>query len=205
MKAGGCEGTVTVAYGGVACGTITVTNPLKDYQGAVTGSPTLSPGETAIYYHDLGAGAIYTGDLPGTPFENAQGNGFIGTMSPSAPGGDIYKVSFTGPCNSKATMNVEARSCWYDAAGVVWNDESTWPRVGDYYRAGGRLWQIFSTAPQGPFEGAGDPCVGMYVDYIYSWSSQGATIHLICTGETSKQFVYRNFSYNEVLEDPGCL
>jgi hypothetical protein len=106
MKPGGCQGTVTVTYGGRVCGTLTVVNPMNDYVGSIAGPTVLAAGDTAIYYHDLGPGAKYTGNLPGTPFENDLGNGLIGTMSPTAPPNSVHIVSFSGPCNSKASKPV---------------------------------------------------------------------------------------------------
>ena len=57
MKEGGCEGTVTVTYGGRVCGTVTVINPLAQYIGSVVGDMSPERGEVVIYYHDLGDGA----------------------------------------------------------------------------------------------------------------------------------------------------
>lgn len=109
MKPGGCEGTVTVAYGGRVCGTLTVKNPKQDYVGSVVGPNVLEAGETAIYYHDLGPGATYTGTMPGTTFENELGNGVICTMPANAGSGDIpdsYSVAFDGACASHAGITV---------------------------------------------------------------------------------------------------
>jgi hypothetical protein len=115
MKAGGCEGVVTVTYGGRVCGTVGVTNPKKDYVGSVVGDDILDPGETAIYYHDLGPGAKYTGTLPGTPFENELGNGVTATMPGDAGDGASYTVSFDGPCGSSAAMTVQTYPSCVDA------------------------------------------------------------------------------------------
>lgn len=106
MKPGGCEGTVTVTYGGRICGTLTVTNPMKDYVGAVVGPNQLDAGETAIYYHDLGPGATYTGNAPGTNFENELGNGRIVTMPANAAQGAEYEVSFSGACGAVASKTI---------------------------------------------------------------------------------------------------
>ena len=106
MKEGGCEGTVTVAYGGRGCGTIEVTNPMQNYVGSVVGPNQLDAGETAIYYHDLGPGAKYTGNAPGTNFENELGNGRIVTMPANAPQGAEYEVSFSGACGAVASKTI---------------------------------------------------------------------------------------------------
>ena len=106
MKVGGCEGTVTVTYGGRVCGTLTVKNPKQDYVGSVVGPSLLAAGETAIYYHNLGAGATYTGTLSGTPFENELGNGVVCTMPANANMGQQFFVKFAGPCKSFAEMPV---------------------------------------------------------------------------------------------------
>lgn len=107
MKVGGCEGTVTVAYGGRVCGTITVSNPKQNYVGLVVGDDYLEPGQTAIYYHDLGPGAKYTGTLPlSSQFDGADGNGAVVTMPADAETGPGGKVSFSGPCNSTASKDV---------------------------------------------------------------------------------------------------
>lgn len=111
MRAGGCAGTVTVNYGGQVCGTIDVTNPMQDYVGAVSGPATLEPGETAIYYHDLGPGATYTGTLPGTPFSGELGHGITGTMPGNATSGQSFTVSFAGACGSTASMTVSPDPC----------------------------------------------------------------------------------------------
>ena len=111
LKTGGCEGTVTIAYGGRVCGTLTVTNPKKDYVGSVVGDSILEPGETAIYYHDLRPGAEYTGNLPGTIFDSELGHGMICTMDPSANQGATYTVSFSGACGSIASKTVTRQSC----------------------------------------------------------------------------------------------
>lgn len=108
MKSNGCEGKVTVMYGGRECGHVDVRNPLKDYQGSVVGPSSLPAGETAIFYHDLGKGATYTGTLPGTPFENELGNGIIGTMPANATPEALFKISFDGPCNSKASKTISS-------------------------------------------------------------------------------------------------
>lgn len=108
MMAGGCEGTVTVAYGGRVCGVIAVTNPKKDYVGVVVGESVLEPGETATYYHDLGPGATYKGSLPGSPISNDLGNGVICTMPGNAGPGTSYTVGFEGACGSSAQTTVSA-------------------------------------------------------------------------------------------------
>jgi hypothetical protein len=106
MRDGGCEGTVTVSYAGRVCGSINVVNPLKDYVGSVVGPDQLDAGETAIYYHDLGPGAKYTGNAPGTNFENELGNGRIVTMPANATQGAEYEVSFSGPCGAVASKTI---------------------------------------------------------------------------------------------------
>lgn len=109
MKPGRCEGTVTIAYGGRVCGSVAVENPLKDYVGSVTGPDMLEPGETAMYYHDLGTGAKYTGTLPlSSQFENELGNGAVVTMPGDSVNGESYTVSFDGLCGSSATTDVES-------------------------------------------------------------------------------------------------
>jgi hypothetical protein len=138
MREGGCQGTVTVAYGGRVCGQpLTVTNPKKDYVGNVAGDSVLEPGETAIYYHDLGPGAKYTGGLPGTPFENELGNGVIGTMPGDAAQGDEYVVSFDGACGSAASMSVQATPCLVSPSSVDYADSSTWPQIGQWLPCSG--------------------------------------------------------------------
>lgn len=122
MKPGGCEGTVTVAYGGRVCGVITVTNPKQDYVGSVVGPDVLGAGETAIYYHDLGPGAIYTGTLPlSSQFENELGNGAVVTMPPGATG--QHKVSFNGVCGASASKFVAA--VIEDCSGTIMTAEDT--------------------------------------------------------------------------------
>lgn len=108
MKSGGCEGSVTVAYGGVVCGTIAVRNPMKDYQGAVVGPSTMEPGKTAIYYHDIGTNTAYTGTIPGSQFDNELGSGVVATMPANAALGSEYTISFSGLCGSNATKTVTA-------------------------------------------------------------------------------------------------
>jgi hypothetical protein len=130
MKDGGCEGSVTVAYGGRVCGVITVTNPLKDYVGAVSGPSALEAGETAIYYHDLGPGATYTGNIAGTPFENELGNGVVCTAQPGAD--DIYEVSFSGVCGSSASKSVTVRDISADCTSGVNIGEGAFPGPGAY-------------------------------------------------------------------------
>jgi hypothetical protein len=109
MKTGGCEGTVTVTYGGRVCGMITVRNPIQGYSGVVAGDNFLDAGETAIYYHDLGIGARYTGSIPlSSQFENDLGNGAVVTMPGNASAGTEYAVSFDGMCGSSAAKTVTA-------------------------------------------------------------------------------------------------
>ena len=133
MKEGGCEGTVTVAYGGVVCGTITVINPKKNFVGSVVGPDTLNSGESAIYYHNLGPGAVYTGDLPGTPFENELGNGVIATMPANATGSRT--ASWNGVCGSRASKDVLSS----DTGCVIGTQQCTggaFPGTGGYYHDG---------------------------------------------------------------------
>jgi hypothetical protein len=106
LKPGGCEGKVTVSYAGQVCGEIEVTNPKQEFVGTITGPPSLSPGSPAMFYHDLGTGAEYTGSLPGTAFEEEIGNGVICTMPADATPGQEFQVSFTGQCGSSATKTV---------------------------------------------------------------------------------------------------
>lgn len=134
MKVGGCEGTVTVIYGGLVCGTITVTNPMQNYTGSVAGPSTMDAGETAIFYHDLGPGASYTGTLPGTPFENELGNGVIGTMPANAPFGASYTVAFTGLCGSNASKNVSTIGA--DCTGALPINVGAFPGTGAYVQYG---------------------------------------------------------------------
>jgi len=129
MRVDGCQGTVTVAYGGRACGTLTVTNPKKDYIGSVVGPDTLDRGETAIFYHDLGAGATYDGTLPGTPFEGDLGNGITGTMPGNAADGAEYSVKFIGLCGSSAESTVSVDGCSSPSATA---GTGSWPGVGAY-------------------------------------------------------------------------
>jgi hypothetical protein len=155
MSDTGCAGTVTVAYGGRICDSIAVTNPLNDYTGTVSGDAYLGPGESATYYHDLGAGAAYTGDLP---VIRSVDNGVICMMPANAPQGAIYEVSFTGLCNSSASMTV---SNLYDTEGnclapgygcgcppgpgtIVSNGESSSDPA--CYRVGDSCWTSMSTS-----------------------------------------------------------
>lgn len=104
-----CEGSINVKD---ACGTSISMSDAYSIIGAVTGESILYPGETAVYYHNLGPGATYTGDLPGTPFENEPGNGVVCTMPADAGDGVQYTVSFSGACGSSATMTVTSQpSC----------------------------------------------------------------------------------------------
>ncbi|MGE4442128.1 MAG: Ig-like domain-containing protein [Desulfomicrobium sp.] len=141
MKIGGCQGTVTIAYGGRVCGVITVNNPKKDYVGSVAGPNALEQGESAIFYHNLGPGAEYIGSLPGTPFENELGNGFIGTMDPSAADGQLFTVEFRGPCNSLVAHTVTAgiESC--DDIGST-SCIGAFPGTGGYFHYGGSAYVI---------------------------------------------------------------
>lgn len=134
MKPGGCEGTVTVTYGGAICGAIDVTNPMQGYVGSVVGPAILSPGETATYYHDLGVGASYTGTLPGTAFSNGLGNGIICTMPGNAQTDDEYSVAFTGQCGSHAELTVGSMPADCDFGVPV--GEGTFPGPGAYVRTG---------------------------------------------------------------------
>lgn len=106
MRPGGCKGTVTVTYGGRVCGTLTVTNPMMNYVGSVVGPDVMESGESAIFYHNLGIGATYTGSLPGTSFENELGNGVVCTM-PGSPA-PTYTVSFKGLCSAAASKSVSS-------------------------------------------------------------------------------------------------
>ncbi len=108
MKPGGCEGTVTVTYGGRVCGTVTVKNPVQDYTGVVSGPSYLNPGDMAVYYHDLGPGAKYTGTLPKTSDITEGGNGAICMMPANISGVETHTVSFAGACNSSAQMTVQS-------------------------------------------------------------------------------------------------
>jgi len=93
-----------------------VTNPMTDYVGNVAGSSYLAQGETAVYYHDLGPGAKYTGTLPkSSDISGEDGNGVIVTMPANAGMSSDYTVSFDGQCNSSASMTVSAL---YDSDGV---------------------------------------------------------------------------------------
>jgi len=131
MRAGGCAGTVTVAYGGRVCGTLKVTNPKMGYVGVVVGPTTLEPGDSAIYYHDLGPGAVYTGSMPGAPFENELGNGIVATMPANAQPADVYSVSFSGPCKSTAMAEVRMSGCGGPCgAYTAVNGQGGWPGVG---------------------------------------------------------------------------
>lgn len=140
MKVGGCQGAVTVAYGGRVCGTLAVRNPNKDYVGNIAGPDYLEAGDTAIYYHDLGPGAIYTGSLPGTPFSNELGNGVICTMPANASSGSTRTVSFTGICGSSATMTVYASvTCPYPSVGCG-SSPSVWSGTdGNCYTKGAQV------------------------------------------------------------------
>jgi len=167
MKPGGCEGTVTVTYGGRLCGTITVENPKKNYVGSVVGDDNLPPGETAIYYHDLGPGAKYTGSLPGTTFENELGNGVICTMPANVQTGASYTVSFTGPCVSSATKTVFAvtsGNCGHFSYGCGTSISSVWCSTDGQWKTTG------ATAQSGWLCLNNDTCGGQYWGATVSWN-----------------------------------
>lgn len=103
MREGGCEGTVTVSYGGRICGTLTVINPQAQYIGSVVGDLSPDRGEVVIYYHDLGAGATYVGDLPLVSSIEGGGTFFI---PGDAQSGDTYNVRWNGACGSYAEATV---------------------------------------------------------------------------------------------------
>lgn len=101
-----CSGSVKVYE---VCGeNLSKEKSIIGYIGSVVGPATLEPGETAIYYHNLGPGVAYTGNMPGMPFENELGNGVIATMPANADTGQQYNVSFTGVCDVVASMTVSA-------------------------------------------------------------------------------------------------
>jgi hypothetical protein len=146
MQPNGCEGTVTVAYGGRFCGTVTVRNPNKDYVGTVSGPGMLTQGESVIYYHDLGPGCSYTGTLPGSAFSNDLGNGVICTAPANAPDGTSHTVSFTGPCNSRASKTViVAEACDFGTA----CSEGTFPGVGGYVNYSNHVYRLAASFVEG--------------------------------------------------------
>lgn len=107
MKPGGCEGTVTVTYGGRICGTLTVRNPMQSYVGSVLGPSFLAAGDIAIYYHDLGPGAAYIGTLPKlSDISGPGGNGITAMMPANAGPNQEFTVKFDGSCNSRAEATV---------------------------------------------------------------------------------------------------
>lgn len=109
MREGGCEGTVTVSYGGRVCGTKNVINPQMQQIGTVVGDMSPERGEVVIYYHDLGLDATYAGDLP---MVSAIGGGGTFFVPGDAQAGDTYTVRWNGACGSYAEATVTVS--WYE-------------------------------------------------------------------------------------------
>jgi hypothetical protein len=128
-----CSGSVKVYE--VCGGNLSKAKSILGYSGSIAGPNSLEPGETAIFYHDLGPGAAYSGSLPGTTFENELGNGIVATMPGNATG--EYSVIFAGPCGSSAEMTVQTgipNSCAATSyTNGDWHNFGTpWPGIGEY-------------------------------------------------------------------------
>lgn len=119
LNADVCEGSITAIYGGMVCGTKTVTDSYASGSGVVVGPDALDPGDSAYYAHDLGASAEYTGTLE---LLSSSSGGAILRMPEGASGS--YSASWTGRCGVVGSMAVKAfDECW---------EEGEVPEVGMY-------------------------------------------------------------------------
>lgn len=125
-----CSGSVKVYE--VCGGNLSKSKSIIGHSGSVVGPAVLAAGESAIYYHDLGPGATYTGNLPGTPFNGESGNGVIVTMPANAANGAEYTVSFTGLCGSSASKSVNSMPACEDVPSSGCGN----PGAGHVYRQG---------------------------------------------------------------------
>lgn len=195
-----CSGEVKVYE---ICGeSLSKSKSIIGHSGSVVGPAVLEPGETAIYYHNLGPGVAYTGSLPGATFENELGNGVIGTMPANAEGGATYSVSFSGACGSTAEMTVEAYSCWYEPGNLDIFDAATYPVSGMYYRTHGHMWQIVTVSSSSGTMG-GSVCTPYTTESVYLLYGTGSRYQLFCTGP-GMQFSSVAFNFTIIYGDPGC-
>lgn len=100
---GACEGSITIAYGGVVCGSVSVTDSYADTVGVVVGEDSLEPEETGYFAHNLGTGddVEYTGTL--TLIDAGDGGAIL--QAPSA--GGVYTASWSSRCGVTAALTVE--------------------------------------------------------------------------------------------------
>jgi hypothetical protein len=102
---GACEGSISIFYGAVQCGTVDVTDSYSDTVGVVVGEELLEPGETGYFAHNLGAGTTYTGDLEVVSMAE-DGTSAVLMMPESASYGDTFTASWSGRCGVTASMDV---------------------------------------------------------------------------------------------------
>lgn len=124
-----------------ACGTILELSDTYTVVGAITGDKYLDNGETCVYYHNLGAGATYTGTL--IHIEDVAGEGGYGAVLQMPEGvghGTSYTVSFIGKCEFTAEMQVVCgnTNCYYEyeapTVNVVYGDDYVLCQDGNVYR-----------------------------------------------------------------------
>jgi hypothetical protein len=111
-----------------ACGTrLTVSDTYEWGSATVTDVKWLSRGETAAYYHTLGPGAEYTGEL--IKVSDISGSGIYGAilmMPNAAPANQSHIVSWSGVCGSYVSTVTKTRPWCAEApsSGYIFGDFS---------------------------------------------------------------------------------
>jgi hypothetical protein len=106
---GACDGSISVNYGGMQCGSKNVESTLSGEIGVVSGPSVLGQGEQAYFAvgfasADL-AGLTYTGTLE---LVSQSAGGAILRMPAGASNGSAYTASWTASCGRYAGMTVTA-------------------------------------------------------------------------------------------------
>lgn len=134
-----CEGSVSVRD--MCNNELSRSKSISGTTGTVVGPATLEPGETATYYHDLGATAEYTGTL--TVVQQSSGAAVL--LIPDGATG-IYTASWTASCGRSATLMVLAvTGCDFGADPA----SDAFPGVGGYVQAGDHVYQLGASVNEG--------------------------------------------------------
>ena len=156
-----CEGSMTVTD---RCGqSLSRSKSISGTTGTVVGPSVLEPGESGTFYHDLGAGATYTGTLE---MVQQSGGGAILRMPAGASGN--YTASWTASCGRSASMTVSSASgtsCANAASSGSGGVPTYFLIGGECYTKNGVSVYGRCSAPAGHWT-AGYPCVGDPVDNL---------------------------------------
>lgn len=168
-KLTGCDGALTIMYGGQICGTMHVDSTIKGEAGFVAGESTMGPGETAYFAVGFASenydGLTYTGTLK---LVDAGGHGAILMMPENAAPGATYTVSWAASCGRSASMTVSpatGTSCANATAGGSGGVPAYFLIGGECYTKNGVFVYGRCGAPAGTWH-AYSHCTGAPVDGV---------------------------------------